>query len=90
MWTQETTSTGHVASFQSDCGLSYVWATQFDFDAGIDAVQFIISDHDFFHSRIDVFFKDENDTYGCARQQAERLANPEKSLQDWPDFAFHF
>jgi hypothetical protein len=90
MWTQETTSTGHVASFQSDCGLAYVWATEFDFDAGIDTAQFIISPIDYYQSSVQIFFCDETESWSVARQQAERLANPEKSLQDWPDFAFHF
>ena len=90
MWTQQTTKTGHVCSFQSDCGIDYVWSTQFDFDAGIDVAQFTVSPIDYYQSSVNVFFQDEDESWSCIRQQAERLVNPENSLNDWAEYAFHF
>ena len=89
-FTQETTKTGHVASFHSDSGIAYVIATQFDFDAGIDTAQFTITPVNCYSSQIDIFFMDETDSYHCNRQSAEHLANPESDIADWAEMAFHF
>ena len=89
-FTQETTKTGHVASFQSDSGIAYVIATQFDFDAGIDTAQFTITPVNCYSSQIDIFFTNETDNYHCNRQTAEHLSNPESDIADWAEMAFHF
>ena len=89
-FTQETTKTGHVASFQSDSGIAYVWANQFDFDASIDTAQFTITPVNCYSSQIDIFFIDETDSYHCNRQTAEHLSNPESDIADWAEMAFHF
>tara|TARA_R110002051_G_scaffold3335_1_gene18070 strand:+ start:2964 stop:3236 length:273 start_codon:yes stop_codon:yes gene_type:complete len=90
MWTQETTKTGHVASFQSDSGISYVWANQFDFDAGIDTAQFTITPVNYHYSQIDIFFTGGDDSYECTKQYAQSLADPESDIADWAEMAFHF
>ena len=90
MWTQETTKTGHVASFQSDCGTSYVYATLFDFPEKFNVVQHTISPINYYQSEIQTFYEDWETSCSAVRQSAERLANPEDSLQDWPDFAFNY
>ena len=90
MWTQETTKTGHVASFHSDSGIAYVIATQFEFDAGIDTAQFTITPVNCYSSQVDIFFTNETDSYYCNRQSVERLFNPESDMEDWAEMAFHF
>ena len=90
MWTQKTTKSGHVASFQSDSGIAYVWANQFDFDAEIDTAQFTITPVNCYSSQINIFFTNETDSYYCNRQSAEHLANPESDIADWAEMAFHF
>lgn len=89
-FTQETTKTGHVASFISDAGVSYLWATQFDFDVNIDTVQFTMTEDNFYYSQIDVFFLDAYDSFECNRISADRLISPEDDIADWAEMAFHF
>lgn len=90
MWTQETTKTGHVASFHSDSGIAYVWANQFDFDAGDDTVQFTITPLDRFDSQVSIFYDVNTYSYDLARQHGENLSNPESYIADWAEMAFHF
>ena len=89
-FTQETTKSGHVASFQSDSGIAYVIANQFDFDAGIDTAQFTITPVNYHYSQIDIFFTNGDDSYECTKQYAQSLVDPESDIADWAEMAFHF
>ena len=90
MWTQQTTNSGHVASFQSDCGISYVWATQFDFPEPFNTTQHTITPWNKYESLAQTFYEDWESGFACTRQAAERLANPESDIADWAEMAFHF
>ena len=90
MWTQETTKTGHVASFHRDSGISYVWVNQFDFCESFDIVQHTITPWNEHDSIVQTFYEDWCDSFFCTRQAAERLANPESDNPDWAEHAFHF
>tara|TARA_R110002096_G_C14661646_1_gene728191 strand:- start:19825 stop:20097 length:273 start_codon:yes stop_codon:yes gene_type:complete len=90
MWTQETTKTGHAASFQSDSGVAYVWATQFDFCEPFNTVQHTITLWNRYESIIQTFYEDWDTDFYCTRQAAERLSNPESDIADWAEMAFHF
>lgn len=89
-FTQETTKTGHVASFISDAGVSYLWATQFDFDVNIDTAMYTFTEVDWYYTQADLFFIDEDDDYLIGSQQADRIVSPDGECADWAEDAFHF